>query len=133
MGQLFLNSKIDRIYLYGDRNILDKTIQVASEKDIIYCSQKDKILDAHFHNYFDRSSYRTQEVVYVLQGKIKCNLYEEDATYIDSAIVESGMIIVQYQGVHEYEMIEDSRVLEVKNGPYHGPDKDRTRVNVRKN
>ena len=27
--------------------------------------QKDKILDAHFHNYFDRSSYRTQEVVYV--------------------------------------------------------------------
>ena len=95
--------------------------------------KKDKILDAHFHNYFDRSSYRTQEVVYVLQGKIKCNLYEEDATYIDSAIVESGMIIVQYQGVHEYEMIEDSRVLEVKNGPYHGPDKDRTRVNVRQN
>ena len=43
------------------------------------------------------------------------------------------MIIVQYQGVHEYEMIEDSKVLEVKNGPYHGPEKDRTRVNVKKN
>ena len=27
--------------------------------------KKDKILDAHFHNYFERSSYRTQEVVYV--------------------------------------------------------------------
>ena len=46
---------------------------------------------------------------------------------------ETGMMIVQYQGVHEYEMIEDSKVLEVKNGPYHGPEKDRTRVNVKKN
>ena len=36
--------------------------------------KKDKILDAHFHNYFDRSSYRTQEVVYVLQGKINVRL-----------------------------------------------------------
>ena len=43
------------------------------------------------------------------------------------------MMIVQYQGVHEYEMIVDSKVLEVKNGPYFGPDKDRTRVNVKKN
>ena len=56
--------------------------------------KKDKILDAHFHNYFDRSSYRTQEVVYVLQGKIKCNLYEEDATYIGSAVVESGLSLI---------------------------------------
>lgn len=95
--------------------------------------KKDKILDAHYHNYFERSSYITQEVVYVLQGKIKCNLYQEDTTYIDFAIVESGMMIVQYKGVHEYEMLEDSKVLEVKNGPYYGPDKDRTRVNVRQN
>ena len=43
------------------------------------------------------------------------------------------MMIVQYKGVHEYEMLEDSKVLEVKNGPYYGPDKDRTRVNVRQN
>ena len=95
--------------------------------------KKDKTLAAHFHNYFERSSYSTQEVVYVLQGKIKCNLYEEDTTYIDSAVVESGMMIVQYQGVHEYEMIEYSKILEVKNGTYYGPDKDRTRINVRKN
>ena len=55
--------------------------------------KKDKILDAHYHNYFERSSYVTQEIVYVLQGKIKCNLYQEDTTYIDFAIVESGMMI----------------------------------------
>ena len=95
--------------------------------------KKDKIVDEQFHNYFKRSSYRKQEVVYVVQVKIKCNIYEENTSYIDSAIVESGMMVVQYKGVHEYEMIEDSKVLEVKNGPYYGPDQDRTRGNVRKN
>jgi hypothetical protein len=42
-------------------------------------------------------------------------------------------LIIQYQGVHEYEIdIEDSKILEVKNGPYFGPEKDRTRVDVKK-
>ena len=31
---------------------------------------KNKSLEAHFHNYFERSSFRTQEVVYVIDGKL---------------------------------------------------------------
>ena len=42
-------------------------------------------------------------------------------------------MIIQYEGVHEYEILENTKVIEVKNGPYFGPDKDRTRINVRKN
>ena len=68
----------------------------------------------------------------IIDGKIKCNLYKEDTTFIESLIIDSGMLIIQYEGIHEYEMIEKSKVLEVKNGPYFGPDKDRTRVNVKK-
>lgn len=94
--------------------------------------QKNKTLDAHFHNCFERSAHRTQEVVYVIEGSIKCNLFKEDTTFIETVIIDSGMLIVQHQGVHEYEIVEDSKVLEVKNGPYFGPEKDRTRVNVRK-
>jgi hypothetical protein len=94
--------------------------------------KKNKTLDAHFHNYFERSAQRTQEVVYVIEGSIKCNLFKEDTTFIETVIIDSGMLIVQYQGVHEYEIVEDSKVLEVKNGPYFGPEKDRTRVDVRK-
>ena len=93
---------------------------------------ENKSLEAHFHNYFERSSFRTQEVVYVIDGKIKCNLYKEDTTFIESLIIDSGMLIIQHEGIHEYEMIQKSKVLEVKNGPYFGPDKDRTRVNVKK-
>ena len=94
---------------------------------------KNKILDAHYHNYFERNSYRTQEVVIVLEGKIKCNLFTEEGSEVHTAIINKGQMIVQYEGVHEYEILEKTKVIEVKNGPYFGPEKDRTRINVRKN
>ena len=35
--------------------------------------EKNKILDDNYQNYCERNSYRTEEVVIVLEGKLKCN------------------------------------------------------------
>jgi|TARA_Y100000389_G_scaffold204238_1_gene255774 hypothetical protein len=90
--------------------------------------KKGQLLDAHFHNTFDRTSNITQEIVIVLKGSLSCKLYNKNKDLIDELIVRENQFIVQYSLVHEYMVIEDSIVLEVKNGPYFGPDKDRTRV-----
>ena len=95
--------------------------------------EKGKILDAHYHNTFERKSFITQEVVLVLEGSIICNLYTKDGNFIATEEINQNQLIIQYEGVHEYEINEDTKVLEIKNGPYLGPEKDRTRVNVRKN
>tara|TARA_E500000081_G_C5814269_1_gene210580 strand:- start:93 stop:518 length:426 start_codon:yes stop_codon:yes gene_type:complete len=95
--------------------------------------KKGKILDAHFHNEFERKAYRTQEVVYVLKGAIECSIYTTKGKFIYSKTINENTLIIQYQGVHEYEILEDSQIIEIKNGPYFGPEKDRTRVSVRKN
>ena len=44
--------------------------------------------------------------------------------------INEGELIVQIYGVHEYIMNEDSIVLEIKNGPYYGPDVDRKRIDI---
>ena len=93
--------------------------------------RKGKILDAHYHNTFERKSYITQEVVLVLEGSIVCNLFTTQGEFISSEEINQGQLIIQFQGIHEYEIKKDSKVLEKKNGPYFGPEKDRTRVNVR--
>ena len=93
--------------------------------------EKGKILDAHYHNTFERKSYITQEVVLVLEGKIICNLYTTNGEFIASEEIRENQLIIQFQGIHEYEILDNSKVLEIKNGPYFGPDKDRTRVNIR--
>ena len=104
----------------------DSFVQVGTWK-----YEKGKILDAHYHNTFERKSYITQEVVLVLEGKIICNLYTTNGEFIASEEIRENQLIIQFQGIHEYEILDNSKVLEIKNGPYFGPDKDRTRVNIR--
>jgi len=92
-----------------------------------------KILPAHFHREYKREATRTCESVYVVEGKIRCNLYTKSGNFIDSFILKKNEMAIQLYGVHEYEIIEKSIVIENKNGPYFGPEIDRKRINVKKN
>lgn len=101
----------------------DEFIQVGTWK-----YEKGKTLDKHYHNFFERISYRTSEAVLVLNGEIECSIFTEENQFIWKGKLKKNQLIIQLQGAHEYSIIEDSQVLEIKNGPYFGPEKDRTRI-----
>jgi len=84
----------------------------------------------HYHLEHDKPSNLTQEVVLVHKGSVKCRLFTKDGNYIDEVDINEGELIVQIYGVHEYIMNEDSIVLEIKNGPYYGPNVDRKRIDI---
>ncbi len=82
----------------------------------------------HRHLVAPRKSLRTQEVVFVKQGRIKANIYTEREELLTSVDLEAGDTIILLNGGHGYEILEDDTMaLEVKNGPYPGPEKDRKR------
>ena len=85
-------------------------------------------LPAHYHNYFERKSYRTSETVYVARGEIECTIFTEEGDLIWKGTLKKGQLIIQLQGAHEYSILEDAIVVETKNGPYFGPEADRTRI-----
>lgn len=87
-----------------------------------------KELVAHWHNYVERTVTRTQEVVHVMKGRVKSLVYSKEELLIEEVILEAGDTLVLLDGGHGYEILEDNTcVLEVKNGPYVGADKDRRR------
>ena len=86
----------------------DSFVQVGTWK-----YEKGKILDAHYHNTFERKSYITQEVVLVLEGTIICNLYTTDGEFIASEEIKQNQLIIQYQGIHEYEIINKIECCEL--------------------
>ena len=95
----------------------------------LWTHPKDTHLNAHIHNLFDRSAMRTQEVVYVVAGAIRVHLYDELGSPLEDHDVVAGGLIVCFAGGHGYTILEEgTRVLEVKNGPYHGPELDRRRL-----
>ncbi len=88
-----------------------------------------KKLAAHNHNTVSRMIDRTQEVVVVLSGRMRAYVFNEDDILLDEIDVCSGEILVLLAGGHGYEIMEEgTRVLEVKNGPYPGPEVDRRRL-----
>ena len=89
-----------------------------------------KILQAHYHNDFSREAQLTCETIYVVSGLLRCNLYTKEGNFIESFELGENNMAVQLYGAHEYEILEKAIVIETKNGPYFGPEKDRTRIIV---
>ncbi len=101
----------------------DKFLQLG-----IWNYDRNKSLDNHFHNWYKREAYRTSEFVFVIKGKIKCNLYTEEGVFIDSFIIKKNEGMIQHAFAHEYIIIKKSIIIESKNGPFLGVDKDKTLI-----
>ena len=106
---------------------------VSSEGDYqqvgIWGYDKGKKLAPHIHLVAPREVLRTQEVVFVKEGRIRADIYTEKEDFLKSVELEKGDTIILFNGGHGYEILEDNtKVLEVKNGPYVGADKDRKRI-----
>jgi len=80
----------------------------------------------HVHNPVPREVIWTQEVLFIKSGKIRVDFYDDDRNYLESRILNKGDIILLSGGGHGFEMLENSEIIEVKQGPYCG-DKDKTR------
>lgn len=88
----------------------------------------EKSLKAHIHNEVSREVLWTQEVLFVRSGQIRANVYDTSERKMAEVVVNAGDIIILLRGAHGYDILQDgTQVLEIKNGPYVGPDLDRRR------
>ena len=86
-------------------------------------------LAPHKHLRAPREVLSTQEVVFVKDGRLRADIYTEKERFLRSVELEKGDTIILLSGGHGYEILADNtRVLEVKNGPYPGPERDRKRI-----
>jgi cupin fold WbuC family metalloprotein len=66
-----------------------------------------------------------QEVLHVVEGKIQIDLYDDDDKSFSSHLLEAGDTILLISGAHGLKVLEDAKMIEVKQGPYRGVDKDK--------
>lgn len=79
-----------------------------------------KIIKPHKHKLVKREIFQTQEVLFLMDGKIKVDLYNESNQIVNSVVLTSGDFILLASGGHGIEILEDSNIIEVKQGPYIG-------------
>lgn len=87
---------------------------------------KDYVIAPHIHNPVPRQVQFTKEVLYLKSGKVRIDFYDDEQNYLESIILEAGDVILLAFGGHGFTMLEESEIIEVKQGPYAG-DLDKTR------
>ena len=91
---------------------------------------KDKVVEPHIHNLVARQVLYTQEVLLVRRGKVEVNLFSSGRKFLTSRILQDGDLILLCGGGHSLRMLEETSMIEVKQGPYAG-DGDKTRFEVK--
>jgi putative salt-induced outer membrane protein YdiY len=92
---------------------------------------KGKKLLAHTHNEVERSVLFTQEVIFIKSGSLRAYIYDDDSNLVEEFTAYKDDILIMLSGGHGYEVLEDdTKVLEIKNGPYLGAEVDRDRLNL---
>jgi len=83
---------------------------------------KGKRIEPHIHNLVVRQVLYTQEVLLIRKGKVRVNLYSSTRKFLLSRDLEAGDLILLCGGGHSFEMLEDTSMIEIKQGPYAGQD-----------
>ena len=86
------------------------------------------VIPPHLHNTVSREVVKTQEVLFLKSGKIRVDFYDNNQKYLESDILEKGDVIFLASGGHGFIVLEDTELIEVKQGPYCG-EKDKIRFN----
>ena len=90
---------------------------------------KNGTIKPHYHNKVAREVFYTQEVLVIRKGKVKVTLFgTESLNYLTSVILNQGDTILLATGGHGFEMLEDTEMLEIKQGPYNGIENDKTHL-----
>ena len=76
----------------------------------------------HKHNEIVRTVNRTQELIFILSGAMKANLFDDDDNFLNTLLLKPGSGLLIVKGWHDFEMVENCNFFEVKVGPYLGLD-----------
>jgi hypothetical protein len=76
----------------------------------------------HVHRLVRREVLYTQETLFIRRGKVRIHFFSEDRKPVCTRDVGTGDVILLVGGGHGFEMLEESEIIEVKQGPHAGDD-----------
>ncbi len=82
------------------------------------CRPKGHVIEPHSHRIIERKVSLTQEVLFVKSGKVRIELFDAEQVLIEECIITAGDTILLATGGHGLEMLEETELIEIKQGPY---------------
>lgn len=74
----------------------------------------------HVHLPLQRHLVGTPETLLVRKGKVEADLYALDKSFLGTWVLTEGDLLLLVGGGHGFRFLEDTVLLEIKQGPYTG-------------
>lgn len=133
MKEVKLNGSTVAIFLNKDRWNRGLDFLTPNETFIqagTWWYDKGQRLKAHKHIHNERNVNLTQETIVIMSGKLEVELYDDKNEIFISEILSEGDIGIILSCGHGYNILEDdTKVIEVKNGPFISVEKDKELIN----
>lgn len=81
---------------------------------------KDEKIPPHVHVPQKRNLTGTSEVLWVRSGRVEVTFYSNARKEVARRVLESGDVVLLVGGGHGFRMLEETVMLELKQGPYIG-------------
>ena len=85
-------------------------------------------IEPHVHKKIRREVWHTPEVFVVKSGRMKLVVYNYSRFLVGSAIIKGGDVVIVHGGGHGIEFLEETILVEIKQGPYFGRDADKEEI-----
>lgn len=90
--------------------------------------KKGSLVKPHIHLKRKIEINEIQEIFRVEKGGIRAILYTEEGKKLCSVDLNEGDIIFFISGGHGFEILDDTKLLEIKQGPYLGKENDKKMI-----
>jgi len=97
-------------------NFLTKPVE-PMQLGMNYYQAGDKIPN-HYHVKRQISDCPGQEFIIVSEGKLEINLFDENQQHFQTLQLTAGDMILLLRGGHGMEILDETKIIEIKQGPY---------------
>lgn len=80
------------------------------------------IIKRHIHKTVDRQNVSSSEALIVREGKLEIDIFDKNKNLVATRQLEAGDFVLMVSGGHGFRVLEDTILLEIKLGPYAGPE-----------
>lgn len=102
----------------------ERTIFLGKDTDTlqvgIHNREQKEIIAPHTNIYDSVSAGFHQEFIYVITGKVRVKLFNNNKEFFKSITLKNNEGIVFVSGGHSFEFLKKSQIIEVKQGPFTG-------------
>lgn len=94
---------------------------------MIMIKKEGETAEAHFHrpaSISQKIKESRHEIIHLISGQVRVDVFWLDGKLADQVVLNNGDTILLTAG-HKMEYLKDSKILEIKEGPYPGSTRDK--------